>query len=212
MFLYLIRHGESHINVTPFADLTTMDAELTDKGHQQAAALRDWLKTTDLKADALYTSSLRRALQTASYVGEALSTDLITDDRLREIGNSYRTGLPIEEDRLPRIFVERWANSAPFISRSTEFEGIESWMHFRIRLAEFVDDLMHRYAGKHVFVVAHGGVVAAMFDNIFNVGPYRRCSMHTDNTSITLFEYDEQSQREPWVLYYHNRVEHLARA
>lgn len=210
MYLYLIRHGESHINVSHWDSLTTMDTELTDKGLRQAAALRDWLKHSNLEADALYASTMRRAQQTAAYIREALNVEIINDDRLREIGTSYRTGLPIEEDILPRTFVDRWANTAPFVSRSSEFEGIESWMHFRIRLAEFMDELMHRHAGKHVFVVAHGGVVSATFDNVFNVGPYRRCGMHTDNTSLTLFHYDEKSVREPWTLRYHNRVEHLA--
>ena len=44
MRLYLIRHGQSHVNVEDWATLDSMDAGLTERGHQQAAALRDWLK------------------------------------------------------------------------------------------------------------------------------------------------------------------------
>jgi 2,3-bisphosphoglycerate-dependent phosphoglycerate mutase len=210
MQLYMIRHGESHVNVSHWDTLATMDTELTDKGHRQAAALRDWLKTTDIKADALYASTMRRAVQTASYVAEALDIEVTPDDRLREIGNSYITGHPIEEERLPRTFIDHWPHVAPFAHRSTEFEGIESWMHFRIRLAQFVDGLALRHIHQKVFVVAHGGVIAAMFDNVFNVGPYRRCDINNHNTSITLFEHRIKPEREPWSLWYHNRVDHLA--
>ena len=42
--------------------------------------------------------------------------------------------------------------------------------------------------------------IAAMMDNMFNVGPYRRCDIHNDNTGWTWFEHQVKNGREPWAL------------
>src|SRR5687767_3460131 len=113
MKLYIIRHGQSHINVadeSTWSTLETMDTELTDKGHHQAAALGAWMRANEIKADALYCSTMRRARQTAYYVSQALNLEPTFDDRLREIGHNYITGLAIEEEKLPRTFDPRWPN------------------------------------------------------------------------------------------------------
>ena len=141
MKLHLIRHGESHINVLALSDLPTMDTELTEKGHRQALALRNWLTKQGRQGDTLYSSSLLRTRETSAYVAVALKLPIIIDDRLREIGSSYATSIPIEEAILPRTFNSLWADKAPFAPVSSEFEGIESWMHLRVRLAQFADQL-----------------------------------------------------------------------
>lgn len=58
MLLYLIRHGESHVNLEGWDTLPSLDAGLTDKGHQQAAAFRDWLQAQGAQGDALYSSTM----------------------------------------------------------------------------------------------------------------------------------------------------------
>ncbi len=209
MKLYMIRHGQSHVNVTDFESLPSMDAGLTEKGHRQATALGKWLGESGAAGDALYASSLRRAQETASHVSQALKLPILIEDRLREIGSSDMSGLPIDEVNLPRRFIDQWPNIAPFAPRATDFDGVESWMHLRIRLAQFVEELILKHMEQQIYVVAHGGVMAAMFDNLFNVGPYRRCDIDTQHTSCTLFEYRPQLGREPWYLHYHNRIDHF---
>src|SRR5262249_28903036 len=118
-------------------------------------------------------------------------------------------GIPIDEINIPRKYSDQWPNVAPFQPQAVDFDGAESWMHLRIRLAQFIDELIGRHMGQQVYLVAHGSVIDAMFDNLFNVEPYRRCDVENYNTSCTLFEYRPQFRREPWFLYYHNRVEHL---
>jgi broad specificity phosphatase PhoE len=209
MQLYLIRHGESHVNRDGWATLPSMDAGLTEKGQQQAAALRDWLRDHAVQADVLYSSTMRRTRETAAYVSEALGLDIVFDDRIREIGNNHTAGLPVDESRLPRTFNPQWADVAPFAPRTAEFDDAESWVHLRVRLAQFVDNLAEQHPQQVIYVVTHGGVIAAMFDNVFNVGPYRRCDVHNVNSSWTLFEYRTDNGREPWLLRHHNRIDHL---
>ena len=209
MQLYFIRHGESYVNRDDWQSLPSMDAGLTEKGQRQAVALRDWLQANHARGDVLYSSTMRRARETVAYISEALALEVIFDDRLREIGNSYATGLPIDEENLPRKYNNQWADSAPFAPSTLDTENSESWMHLRVRLAQFVDDMMQKHPKQAVYVVAHGGVIAAMFDNLFNVGPYRRCGVHNINTSWTLFEHHPANGQKPWSLLHHNRIDHL---
>lgn len=69
--LYIVRHGESTCNAamaargSGWADPQIFDAQLTDKGKQQARALRQELAKLSLPPDTLWiTSPLQRAMQT----------------------------------------------------------------------------------------------------------------------------------------------------
>jgi probable phosphoglycerate mutase len=82
-------------------------------------------------------------------------------------------------------------------------------MHFRIRVGAFIEEIAERHRGQTVVVVCHGGVMDVIFDHIFNVGPWRRCEVWTDNTGLTYFEYVGHPGREVWRLHYFNRLDHL---
>ena len=209
MYLYVIRHGQSHVNVGDWATLDSMDAGLTDKGHEQAKALRDWLKSENRSCDVLYASTMRRTQETASYVEEALGMSAISDDRIREIGNSALDGSALPESGLPRKFNPLKPDIAPFANRGIDIENGESWMHLRTRLGQFVDEMIVKHQGRRVYVVAHGGVISAMLDNIYNAGPYRNARTNSHNTAWSLFEYQADVGRENWMVHYHNRFDHL---
>lgn len=210
MDLYIVRHGQSYVNREQWSTLTTMDTALTELGQRQAVALRDWLQEKEVKADALYASTMRRANETADFIAPAFGLTPVLDDRLREIGNNYANGLPVPEAKLPRTFNDKWPNHAPYAPRTFEFEGAESWVHFQVRVAQFIDDIVEKHsADETVYVVAHGGVIAATFDVLFNVGGFRVCGVHADNTSWTHFKHYGNGSRERWILYEHNRVDHL---
>lgn len=210
MKLYLVRHGQSHVNLGKYSELENLDAGLTDLGHKQAQALGTWLRQHGAQADALYSSTMRRARETSHYISEALGQQVTFDDRLRELSNTYASGLPVEEANLPRQFIDQPWHLTPFAARTKQFEGAESWMHLRIRLAQIVDELVHKHLGQTVYMVAHGGIVAGMFNNVFNVGPYFRCRIDTYNAAWSLFEFHAEQHRPPWTLHHHNRVDHLA--
>lgn len=212
MELIIIRHGQSYVNLGNWDQLDTMDTALTELGQQQATALRDWLKEQNLSADALYASTMRRTRETAQYVSEALGLDPIYDDRIREVGNSHHDGKPVDEDDLPRAYNNFRTNEAPFAPTVPNVDNAESWMHFRIRIGQFVHDIYDKHKDQTVYVVAHGGVMAALFDLVFNVGAYRQCGVNTENTGWARFEYHPDQSYTDWVLHDHNRVDHLSKA
>ena len=53
MHLYIIRHGQSHVNLKEW-DSGNTDEGLTDLGQKQAAALASWLPKNVPSVDAIY--------------------------------------------------------------------------------------------------------------------------------------------------------------
>lgn len=209
MHLYMIRHGQSYVNLAEWTD-GNLDAGLTDLGLRQAQAVATWLPGQLPTVSALFASTMKRARETAAFVAAALGCEIRYDDRLREIGNNRFDHTAWPSDELPREYSEYWASERPFATTTPMVEGGETFMHFRTRVGLFIEELVEGYRDKTVVAVCHGGVIEAAFDHIFNIGPWRRCEVWDHNTGITHFEYVELPRRETWRLHYHNRIDHLA--
>lgn len=209
MHLYLIRHGQSYINLPEWLGKNS-DEALTELGQRQAAALGAWLPGNLSAPDVLYASTMRRARETAEQVALAYGCAIQFDDRLREVGNNRLDHTPWGEAELPDKYAEYWATARPFAPAALPNEFSETYMHFRTRVGLFVEEMTDRHRGQRVMAVCHGGVIDAVFDHIFNVGPWRRCEIWTHNTGITHFEHVEHAGREVWRLHGHNRTDHLA--
>lgn len=210
MRLYVIRHGESVINVEPWDKLDDLDTALTPLGVQQAEALRDWFEKKNIKADALYASTLKRTRETAGIVAQSLGADIVFDDRLREVGNNYADGTPVDSKDMPRKWRSGGMYKYPFDPRSDDLARMESWTHFRLRVALFVEELKDKHLGEDVYVVAHGGVVHTLMEHVFNTGPYKSYSVHTYNTGWSCVEYQVNAENQGfWTLLHHNCIDHL---
>ncbi len=209
MQLYLIRHGQSYVNLQDWTE-GNQDTGLTDLGQRQAAALGKWLARAVPHIDVLYASTMSRARETAEAVAEAYDRNIYFDDRLREIGNNRRDHTAWPNDDLPRQYANYWSSEQPFSSVTPYVEQGETWMHFRTRVGLLVEELVNKHQNEVVMIVCHGGVVEAVFDHIFNIGPWRRCEVWDHNTGVSHFEYVAHPNRETWRLHFHNRQEHLA--
>lgn len=207
MHLYLIRHGESVMNLPDWSDSSIFDGGLTERGHRQAAALAEWLREHAPTPHAIYCSSLRRTRETAAYLEHALNLPILYDDRIREIGNNLKDHSPVPEG-VYMTYQQYWASERPFASITDNLNG-ENMMQFRTRVGMFLHELLDKHRDDVIFVVCHGFVIDMFFDMAYNVGPYRHCEVWTSNTGIVHFEYGEHSGRERWRVHYQNRVEHL---
>jgi probable phosphoglycerate mutase len=208
MQLYLIRHGQSYVNLKDWPNGNT-DEGLTDLGNAQATRLAEWLPQHLDRIDVLYASTMLRARETAQKVAAPYGVEVRFDDRLREIGNNRLDHTPWPNDALPRDYTDYWATARPFAPMMLNVELAESYMHFRTRVGILIEQLIEEHPDQTVAIVAHGGVVEAVFDHVFNIGPWRRCEVWDHNTAVTHFEFVEIAGRETWRLHYHNRTEHL---
>ncbi|MGH2538104.1 MAG: histidine phosphatase family protein [Candidatus Promineifilaceae bacterium] len=211
MHLYLIRHGQSHINLAEWSSGNT-DEGLTELGQQQALALAAWLPGHLGRVDAIYASTMRRALETVAPLARAYGLKVYPDDRLREIGNNRWDHTAWPNDELPAEYGDYWASERPFSPSMPGAEGVESYIHFRTRVGLFIEELVESHRDQVILTICHGGVIDAAFDHIFNIGPWRRCEVWNHNTGITHFEYIAHPRRETWRLHYNNRIAHLQAA
>ena len=74
MNLYMIRHGQSYVNLHEWTGGNT-DEGLTDLGQRQAAALAAWLPEEVDEVDAIYCSTMQRARETAAPLAGRLWPD-----------------------------------------------------------------------------------------------------------------------------------------
>lgn len=207
MHLYFVRHGESYVNLKEWSGGNS-DEGLTPLGQRQAEALGAWLPGELPALDVLYASTMRRALETAAPIARAYDLPITPDNRLREIGNNRLDHTPWPNDDLPE-YGPYWGSERPFAPITPTRPDGESLMHFRVRVGQFVEEMIEKHRTQTVMVVCHGGVIELAFDHMFNIGPFRRCEVWSKNTGVAYFEYVEHPLRETWRLHFHGRVQHL---
>lgn len=208
--LYLIRHGESVANVEPIIGGMRGDVGLTARGREQAALLEARLRASGFHADALLSSTLPRALQTAEYVSRALGLPITRDDELQELRPGEADGLSHEEFfRRYRATRDREPEEDSFRPMSP---GGESWASFLFRAGSALDRIARAYPDQTVAAVCHGGVLEASFYVAFGIGPTgNRVHFAPRNTSITHWRFapDRPHGLGVWTLITFNDAAHL---
>jgi 2,3-bisphosphoglycerate-dependent phosphoglycerate mutase len=206
MHLYMIRHGQSHVNLPDWDG--GFDEGLTDLGQRQAAALAAWMPGVVPQVDAIYCSTMLRARETVAPLAAAYSIPVNFDERLREVGTSRLDHTPWPSESL-LSYADYWASERPFAPVTPDQLEGETLMHFRTRVGLFIEEMVSRHQEQVVVAVCHGGVIEVTFDHVFNVGAFRRCEVWNQNTGVAHFEYVAHPRRETWRLHAHNRVDHL---
>jgi 2,3-bisphosphoglycerate-dependent phosphoglycerate mutase len=149
--LLLIRHAEP-VRIAPGSSPAPADPGLTDRGRVQALRLASWLDEEPV--DAVLSSPLRRARETAELVGNALGVDVEIVDGLMEYDAEADYYIPVEELRETRD--HHWR---AMIEGRWEELGGEPPDRFRARIVPCVDEVIERFPGGRVAAVCHGGVI-----------------------------------------------------
>jgi 2,3-bisphosphoglycerate-dependent phosphoglycerate mutase len=152
MELLVIRHAEPVRITAEETGGSPADPELTDRGHQQSRRLAAWLAADGI--DHIVSSPLRRAVDTARPLADALSIGITIVDGLREYDSNADSYIPIEEMRAEGH--ERW--QAMIEGRWEDFGG-EPPDQFRARIVPCLDEIISAHPGERVAAVCHGGVI-----------------------------------------------------
>ncbi|MFC3198366.1 histidine phosphatase family protein [Parapedobacter deserti] len=151
--VYLLRHGETTYNADGNRYCGRTDAELTAKGIAQAERVAEALHGKTI--DAVYASPLQRAYHTAE-IACARRLPVIRDNRLIELDFGLWEGKTREEFVTENpVLWEAWQES-PDHNRAggtgdTASEVVQ-------RVDAFFTDMIARYDGQTLLVVAHNGV------------------------------------------------------
>jgi phosphoserine phosphatase len=152
--ILIARHGESDWN-REHRWQGHADRPLTARGREQAQALAERLAHIEL--DAVWSSDLRRALDTASAVAERQSLDVQATVELREVDVGSWSGLTREEaeERFPDGF-RRWRGGFPGWHDGETYEAMAD------RVLAAVELIAREHEGGRVLVVSHGGPIRAL--------------------------------------------------
>jgi len=189
----LIRHAE-----TPWNRERRMqghiDTPLSEAGRAQAAALGQRL--AGARFDALYSSDLARARETAGAIAQHTGSGIVADARLRERSFGIFEGLTYAE-----MAVQHPEDFARFDSRDPDYvmPGGESARTFWGRCLACLAEIGERHAGREVVVVTHGLVLDAVYREAHGLAYDEPRPVPLVNASINVFGYDGGAWRmESW--------------
>ncbi len=155
--ILLVRHGETDWNRDNRFQ-GHADPPLNDRGRDQARELA--ARLADRGVDAVFTSPLRRARETAEIIGGALALHVAAHEGLREVDVGEWQGLTRDEiaKRYPEAFA-RWLDYGHGWERGETYEEMAE------RALWAVHEISSAFPRGRVVVVTHGGPVRALFAN-----------------------------------------------
>ena len=157
--LLVLRHGETAWNRDTRIQ-GHLDIPLNATGERQAQRLALALATRE-PIDAIYSSDLSRARQTAQAIAERLRQTLVTTPGLRErsFGTFQgRTFAEIETESPDDAL--RWRKRDP---AWVPPGGGESLLQLQTRVLNTLNELAGRHTGQQIVLVAHGGVMDLLY-------------------------------------------------
>lgn len=213
MKLLLVRHAESSNNVLGGMGHPGRlpDPTLTELGFDQAQALtRVWQDPDHPRPDIIYSSLMRRTIETIAPSAELLDLPIHAHERTFEIGGPYEG--PWDAQRTapgsPRSLLQSLTPRVVLPDSATEsgwwhggFEGEDERL---ARAQEVLDELRQRHGGQTVLLVSHG----AFGNLLLRAATGSQVVMLQDNTGTTLLDEDVPEGRRPRLLWF-NRTDHL---
>jgi alpha-ribazole phosphatase len=156
MRLHLIRHGQTDWNLNRRFQGQS-DVPLNETGTDQARKLARRLAQTQL--DAIYSSDLTRALQTAEEIARHHKLNVAADSRLREQSFGEWEGLTFAEmrDAAPEALAAWRADP----SRNSPPRG-ETLNQLAARIQSALEEIKTRHKDRRVALVSHGGVLTTL--------------------------------------------------
>ncbi len=152
MKIYVTRHGQTDYNARKLMQ-GQIDIPLNETGIEQAKATRE--KVGDVKFDAVYASTLGRAITTASIIGNIDKDKIITDERILEADFGRYDGVGYFSVG-PAMFCY-WG--FPEIFKAPR--GVETVESMVERTSSFLAEL-EKKDYENVLVVCHGGIIRAL--------------------------------------------------
>ena len=175
-----IRHGETAWNVDTRIQ-GHLDIPLNDTGREQARRLGRALAARG-PIDAICSSDLLRALQTARAVAEATGAPLTVNAALRERCFGDLQGHTFAEFSAAQPHeAERWRRRDP---EWVPPGGGESLLMFRERVTQAVQALAAENVGKTLALFTHGGVLDVLYRAATGLGLQDARTWQITNTAV----------------------------
>lgn len=162
MELLLIRHA---IPVRREVTSGPADPPLSDDGRRQADLLADYLAAETL--DAIYSSPLRRAVETSRPTADRFGIPVVVIDGVAEYDRHSNEYVPVEELKAAKD--PRWLEMLDggwSVAEETEQEFVD-------RIHRTIEELIDAHSSQRIAVFCHGGVINAYVARILGLGNQR---------------------------------------
>jgi broad specificity phosphatase PhoE len=198
MIQYCIRHGESVYNAEGRIQGQS-DVPLSDFGRKQGEAVATAMAA--LPIEVVFSSPLRRALETAREIAEPRGLEIRTDPRLMEVhAGIFQDKLRSQLEELYPDELARWLSGDPdFV-----IPGGESRRALARRGCEAIESIRRAGYGQAA-VVAHGRLLVVALNALLDL-PVDEQPSALDNGSITTVSFDGPGRARLVSL---NQVDHL---
>lgn len=152
MAIFLVRHGQDTDNANKILN-GRRDTDLTELGKKQARIVAQKLKNNQIQA--IYSSPLRRAYETAKIIAEELGINkVVIDQRLIERDFGVLTGKKVDD-------IQKYADKilvADRINYFLEAEGAETFPILYERGKKIIREIQERHPESNILVVTHGDI------------------------------------------------------
>jgi broad specificity phosphatase PhoE len=197
MRLILVRHALSVENERDIVNGYGTPGSLSPLGMKQAMRTAEFLSKE--RVDAIFSSDLRRALQTAEIIASFhRGVPIIKSRDIRERDYGVFEGRPTRE-----LFAAR--QSLGMERHEFRPEGGESFADIRERAARFYDMLLGKYMDRNVLVVSHGQMLSTLIGVIIGEGIEDSARRGLKNASVSVLETDGKAIKSSSI----NNTEHL---
>ncbi len=206
--ILLIRHGETAWNAVRKLQ-GHLNIPLNEEGLRQAKALAAHLQNE--KLDAIISSDLQRAMQTAQAIADLQNTSLQINPQLRERCFGDFEGKLYSE--LPELYPEayaQWRSRDPDFHFPAKTDGSEnrgeSIREFHTRTISCIQHYAQLYSGKQIALIAHGGVLECAWREATGLPLDAERTVTIYNASINRFSVSQgQLKLVQW-----GQIEHLS--
>src|SRR5688572_17208885 len=202
--LLLVRHGGTTAGPDHFAGST--DVPLAPEGRRQAEALAERLAAVHL--DAIYSSDLRRAIQTAEAIVSRQHPGATSRPlrELREIAHGHWENLAIEDvkGRFPEEYTAYEADPLIYAPR-----GGETGLSVLTRALSAVHDLVAQHDGQRILIVSHKATLRLVLCGLLGIDPRRyRDRLRQDLSCVNIVDFRGPEDAQLVLL---NDTSHYAR-
>ena len=152
MKIFAIRHGQTNANAQVIYN-GTLDEDINDIGISQAIQTKELMNNNHY--DIIYCSPMLRAKHTCKIINEK-NIPVIYDNRLRERTLGKLDGKNLENEGFGKnLFFDY-----NYKLKDENFEDLPTLFK---RVHEFLDEIIKKDKDKNILIVAHGGILRAIY-------------------------------------------------
>ncbi len=199
--IFVARHGETEYNRTHRIQGRGINEPLNETGRQQAKAIAEKLKEANVRH--VFSSSLKRSIQTADIVASQLQLSVESHPELDEMNFGVIEGQPIDEirDDLKRLH-NAWSGG----NTAFALENGESPETVLGRVKSRTDALIEKHQGENMLLVLHGRLIRILLSHWLGYGLQKMHQIEHQNGALNHLRLNGDDTFEPVFL---NGTDHL---